>query len=325
MDDDKIQQHFNKLRSELLDKQEKKLDRWLNVIGISLTGLCAVFAIFAIFIAIYGFFTYDTFRTIEIKAEASANKAAKHAQEAQGAYEETKGYRDKAAEYEYGESEPSTKKPEDVARESEPSTKKPEDTYAVNGDEALADSLQEQGKISEARGIWRSIAHSAEERSDNDRAAEAWYKVGYLYRNEDPEACILANTKAIDLKPNYAEAYRNRGAAKGMLGLYKSAILDLSKAIDLKPDLLGAYHNRGNANHALGEYDAAIRDYSKVISLDSDYAAAYFGRGTARNTFDQIDEARQDFRKARDLARSAGNNSLADSAEKRLRDLESRR
>ena len=43
-------------------------------------------------------------------------------------------------------------------------------------------------------------------------------------------------SKAIELKPDYAEAYSNRGAAYLHKGEYDNGIQDLNKAIELKPD-----------------------------------------------------------------------------------------
>ena len=62
----------------------------------------------------------------------------------------------------------------------------------------------------------------------------------------------------------------------------------------------------------IADYDEAIRNQQ-----------AYHNRGVAKSALDRIDEARQDFENARDLARAGGNDSLADLAEQRLRDLDS--
>ena len=44
-----------------------------------------------------------------------------------------------------------------------------------------------------------------------------------------------------------AEAYYNRGIAYGDKGEYDKAIEDYSKAIELNPEYAEAYNNRGNA------------------------------------------------------------------------------
>ena len=128
--------------------------------------------------------------------------------------------------------------------------------------------------------------------------------------------------KAIQLKQNYADAYNNRGNAKALLERYADAIADYDVAIRLKPDYVEAYNARGTAKVRLERYADAIADYDEAIRLQPDFAEAYYNRGIAKGALGLIDEARQDFGNARDLAREAGNDSIADAAEQRLRKLD---
>ena len=59
------------------------------------------------------------------------------------------------------------------------------------------------------------------------------------------------------------------------------AIEDFNKAIQLNPDHALAYANRGVAYYYKGDYDCAIEDFNKVIQLNPDYALAYNNRGGA--------------------------------------------
>ena len=222
-------------------------------------------------------------------------------------------------------------------------------------DKAIIQSvfLQQQGKRDEAIEKWRAVARVAEG-IDNDQAAGAWFSVGYLLEN--PEDSILAYNRAISLKPDYADAYNNRGATKGELGQHEDAIADFDEVIRLKPDYADAYNNRGATKGALGQHEDAIADFDEVIRLKPDYAEAYYDRGiakgelgrqedaiadfdeairlkpsyveayihrgVAKGELDLIDEARQNFENARDLARDVGNDSLAASAEQCLRNLD---
>ena len=213
---------------------------------------------------------------------------------------------------------------------------------------------QQQGKRDEAIEKWRAVALIAKG-IDNNLAARAWFSVGYLLG--DSEESISAYDRAISLKPDYVEAYNSRGAtkgelgqpedaitdfdeairlksdhveayynrgnAKGALGQHNEAIADYDEAIRLKPDYVEAYNNRGNAKDELGQPEDAITDFDEAIRLKSDHVEAYYNRGIAKGTLDLIDEARQDFEKARDLARDAGNDRVADLAEQRLRGLDS--
>ena len=324
-DNVEMQRRFNELRGELLDKRTVSIDRWLSVIGIVLT-------FFGIVVVLGGYIGFKRFWDIETKANESAAKAAKYAQDAEHLLDKMKERNEKFVEY----------------------------------DVFLRKKLFEVEASEEAKeDIWRAIAQT-KEGIDNDQAARAWFSAGYLLGNSEesisaynraislkPDYADAYNNrgnakialgqhneaiadydKAIQLKQNFAEAYNNRGVAKAELKQYEKAIADYDKAIQLKPDYADAYNNRGNAKALLERYADAIADYDVAIRLKPDYAEAYNARGTAKvllgqsaetseNKLKLIDEARQDFEKARDLAREAGNDSLAAEAEQNLRVLDS--
>ena len=98
----------------------------------------------------------------------------------------------------------------------------------------------------------------------------------------DHEGAIRDYTEAIELKPNFPEAYANRGNSKAALRKYKEAIRDYAEAIKLKPNLAEAYTNRAKARAALGDYIGAIQDYNKAIELNPNLPEAYTIRGNAR-------------------------------------------
>ena len=57
------------------------------------------------------------------------------------------------------------------------------------------------------------------------------------------------------------------------------AIADFTEAIELQPDFADAYYNRGIAYHEKREYDRAIVDYTMTIGLKPDLVEAYNNRG----------------------------------------------
>ena len=60
---------------------------------------------------------------------------------------------------------------------------------------------------------------------------------------------------------------------------YEKAIADYTKAIELRPDDASAYNNRGISFVALKNNEKAIADYTKAIKLKPDFASAYNNRG----------------------------------------------
>ena len=55
----------------------------------------------------------------------------------------------------------------------------------------------------------------------------------------------------------------------------------LRRAIRIKPDYADAYHNRGGAYADKGEYDRAIADFTTAIRIKPDHAETYRNRGVA--------------------------------------------
>ncbi len=73
--------------------------------------------------------------------------------------------------------------------------------------------------------------------------------------------------KAIELNPNNAYLYFNRGNLHASNKDYARAIEEYDKAIKIDPKLAEAYYNRGIANINLGKEDIGISDLSKAGEL----------------------------------------------------------
>ena len=79
---------------------------------------------------------------------------------------------------------------------------------------------------------------------------------------------------------------------------YRQAIEHYTKAIELNPQMARAYYNRGNANSALEEYEEALKDYSKAIQLDPAYSDSFFNRANANADLCRFQEAVNDYDEA---------------------------
>ena len=65
----------------------------------------------------------------------------------------------------------------------------------------------------------------------------------------------------------------------GKVNDYQLILADLNKAIDLAPDFAYTYYNRGNILAWLKDYRAAIVSYDEAIALEPNLAEAYYNRG----------------------------------------------
>lgn len=105
-------------------------------------------------------------------------------------------------------------------------------------------------------------------------------------------------SKAIEINPEYADAYNNRGIAYTHLKEYEKAIEDFSKAIEINQEDADTYYNRGIAYSNLKEYEKVIEDYNKAIEINPEYAEAYNNRGNAYSELKEYAKAIEDFNKA---------------------------
>ena len=103
------------------------------------------------------------------------------------------------------------------------------------------------------------------------------------YQNQpNNEKAIEHYTKAIELKPDYAEAYNNRGNAYLDMNKLDQAVQDYNKAIELEPDLAKAYINRSIAYPRKDDRDRALVDLKRAEALAEDQGLTAFC-GLSRN------------------------------------------
>ena len=99
----------------------------------------------------------------------------------------------------------------------------------------------------------------------------------------DYNRAIADYSTAIQLKPDSAEAYNDRGFAYYLRGDCDRAIADYTRAIELRPDYPKAYNSRGVCYMGGGYSRAmAVADFDRAIALKPDFRYAYINRANAR-------------------------------------------
>ena len=125
---------------------------------------------------------------------------------------------------------------------------------------------------------------------------------GNKYRDEgDHKQAEKFFTEAIDLNPDNALAWHNRGWAYIEQKKFKQALTDFNKASELRPNSELPYFGRGWVYNQQKQYAAAIREYDKVIELNPRYAIAWNNRGAAKSWLNLMREAIADYDKAIEL------------------------
>ena len=88
--------------------------------------------------------------------------------------------------------------------------------------------------------------------------------------------------EAIRLKPDYADAFCNRGFARETNGDLDGALRTTIRPSASTLAMPAALDIRANVRQAKGDLDGALADYNEAIRLQPDYAEAFNNRGNAR-------------------------------------------
>ena len=135
--------------------------------------------------------------------------------------------------------------------------------------------------------------------------ASAYLRRGHQFLNRGDLAKALGEfDKAIKLDPQDELAYiayLERGLIDGTLENYENALIDYDRAIELRPEYAEAYLLRGQVYDFLDEHEEAIADYTKAIDLKPRFANAYAHRGFALEALGESHRAEEDWKVAADM------------------------
>ncbi len=110
----------------------------------------------------------------------------------------------------------------------------------------------------------------------------------------------LHTHKKLDVEPD-AKGNVQRGIDAAQRGDIDTAMNYYNKAIEMNPDYADAYYYRGRAYYNNNDDTNAIEEFDKAIELNVDYADAYHHRGRAYYRSGEIDLATTDFAEAQRL------------------------
>lgn len=128
----------------------------------------------------------------------------------------------------------------------------------------------------------------------NDGFGSASYNLALAFNNELNESfkqcdddknraryelAITDCSNVIEIEPNFAAAYFNRGFSYMLTNQYDQAIADFSMDIEIIPAATRSYINRGTVFMKQQKYDAAINDFTKSIEINSKEPQAWLNRG----------------------------------------------
>ena len=155
---------------------------------------------------------------------------------------------------------------------------------------------KEQGKLDEAVACYR---RALELRPDY---AEAHNNLGVAFKDQGKlDEAVACWRRALELEPDYAEAHGNLGVAFKEQGKLDEAVACCRRAVELKPDDAEAHNNLGVAFKEQGKLDEAVACYRRALELEPGFAEAHNNLGVAFKEQGKLDEAVACYRRALEL------------------------
>lgn len=143
--------------------------------------------------------------------------------------------------------------------------------------ELIEGQRNEQRDVSNERRRQRANEH-------NDRGV-------MLFHRRELAAAEAEFRKALDIRPDFAEACNNLGLTLSDLGKKDEAVAAFRKAIELSPDAPEAYNNLGCLYRIRKDYQQAVELFNQAIAKREDYSLAYFNLGVAYEELEKFDLA----------------------------------
>ncbi len=139
--------------------------------------------------------------------------------------------------------------------------------------------------------------------------AQAWNgQAKALYELNSHQEALWAYDKAIQIEPSYQDAWSGRGFALSKLKRYQEAIYSFDKSLKLQPESPDVLNAKGEALSNLKRYDEAIKSYDRAVELQPEYEQAWYNKAWALYNLKRYKDALSTYEQVIDLK---PNNSLA--------------
>lgn len=164
-----------------------------------------------------------------------------------------------------------------------------------------AETLYNQGCILSRQGEYEKAIKSFDKAIElNPELAEAWNNKGAALNSlgNNPNDAIKSLDKAIEIDPQYAEAWSNKGNALMKLGKLHEAVKSYDRAIKINPQNATSWYNKGTALYELNDQIEAVKSFDKTIEVNPQYAKAWTNRGNALEKLGKLNEAIESYNRA---------------------------
>jgi tetratricopeptide (TPR) repeat protein len=132
--------------------------------------------------------------------------------------------------------------------------------------------------------------------------AKAQYNLGAALREKGQvDEAIVHLQIAVDLQPNYVDAHNSLARALGQKREWDGAMEHLERSLVIDPDQAEAHNNLANVLWQKGRLRQAAAEYEMALALHPDYAVAHFNLGDVLREAGETREAIAHYRSALEI------------------------
>ncbi len=156
----------------------------------------------------------------------------------------------------------------------------------MQNDLSKALNFFQNGRLEEAKNICLEVL-----KKNNYNSQALNLNAFILYYQKNFEEAIEHWEKAININPNYIEAYNGCGNAYKNLKQLDKAVESFTKALLIEPRYLEAYMNLANILIKLEKFEEAIENFDKVLEIKNDSSEAFQGKAFSLMKLKKYDDA----------------------------------
>jgi len=154
---------------------------------------------------------------------------------------------------------------------------------------ATAVELHQSGRLAEAGALYRQIL------ALDPKHVTAMNNLAMLVPQDEAEALL---TKAVALRPDYADGMINLANARQARGKLDEAVAWYERALAVRPNSADALINLGNTLRQLGKLEDAVAKYRRAVELAPEYSSARYALGWGLQGLKKYDEAIAQYERA---------------------------
>jgi tetratricopeptide (TPR) repeat protein len=161
-----------------------------------------------------------------------------------------------------------------------------------------------KGDATKAQELFKKVIEENKVKieKDNENLAENYKNLGNAYFiGLKYNKALGAYNNAIEIKPNYYEAWKDKGIVLSNLGRHDESIKAFNKVLKITPKSHEDWNNKALALYALGRPDEALKTFNKALEIKPDYSEAWAGKGGTLSRLGHHNKAIEAFNEALDI------------------------